>query len=106
MLECHYAKPARQKIAALQVSGSTDDRIVKSFVDEHGLQALSSPPTSGFSGLAWIMPWVAVAIGLVAIYLFIRRFHPKHAPADAPELDPETLKRYRENIEKDLAQLD
>lgn len=106
MLECHYAKPAREKIAAMLAAGQTDDQIVDSFVKERGLQALSAPPTSGFSGLAWIMPWVAVAMGLGAIYLFIRRFHPKRAVAEAPELDPETLQRYRDNIEKDLAKLD
>lgn len=106
MLECHYAKPAREKIAMMQAAGKGDDEIVASFVKERGLEALSAPPTSGFSGLAWIMPWVAVALGLGAIYLFIRRFSPKRAPAPVQELDPETLNRYRENIEKDLAKLD
>jgi cytochrome c-type biogenesis protein CcmH/NrfF len=106
MLECHYAHPSRQKIAGMQAKGATDDQIVKSFVEEQGLQALSSPPTSGFSGLAWIMPWVAVGIGLFAIYLFIRRFSPKRAPANVPDLDPQVLQRYRDNIEKDLAKLD
>ena len=107
MLECHYAKPARQKIGAKQALGMADTEIVDSFVKEQGLQALSAPPTSGFSGLAWIMPWVAVALGLGAIALFIKKFSgPRPAPQDAPELDPEALKRYHENIEKDLAKLD
>ena len=106
MLECHYAKPAREKIAQMQGGGTADDQIVKSFVQEQGIQALSSPPTTGFSGLAWIMPWVAIGLGLCAIYLFIRKFHPTRAPAGAPELDPETLARYRTNIDKDLVKLD
>lgn len=106
MLECHYSKPARVKIATMQSAQSGDDAIVDSFVKERGLQALSSPPTEGFSGLAWIMPWVAVGIGLGAIFLFIRRFHPTRATASAPEIDPELMKRYRDSIEKDLAKLD
>jgi cytochrome c-type biogenesis protein CcmH len=106
MLECHYAKPARERIGEMQKAGKSDDDIVQVFVKEQGLQALSSPPTTGFSGLAWIMPWVAIGFGLCAIYLFIRKFHPKHAPAGAPELDPETLERYRTNIDKDLDKLD
>src|SRR6266536_3651831 len=60
MLECHYTRPAREKIIRMQNEGQTDDSIVQSFVREQGLQALSSPPTEGFSGLAWIMPWVAL----------------------------------------------
>lgn len=109
MLECHYAKPSRQKIATMQAAGSPDGQIVDSFVKEQGLQALSSPPTSGFSAVAWIMPWVAIALGLGAIYLFMRRFSASRAAtgvAGAPEIDPETLERYRENIDKDLAKLD
>ena len=106
MLECHYAKPAREKIGKLQVLGTPDDEIVKSFVQAQGLQALSAPPTTGFSGLAWIMPWVAIGLGLCAIFLFIRKFHPKRAVAGAPELDPDTLARYRANIDNDLEKLD
>lgn len=106
MLECHYSKPAREKIARMQAVGISDDDIVKSFVNENGLQALAAPPTSGFSSLAWIMPWVAIALGLVAIYFFIRRFHPKRAGAGAPDIAPEVLRRYRDNIDKDFEKLD
>lgn len=106
MLECHYASPAKRKIAEMQTAGRADDDIVKSFVQETGLEALSSPPISGFSSLAYIMPWLALALGLGAIYLFIRRFHPKHAPAGAPELDPAVLERYRDRIDKDFDKLD
>ncbi len=106
MLECNYSKPARDKIARMLAVGMADDQIVKSFVDENGLQALSAPPTSGFSRLAWIMPWVAIALGLVGIYFFIRRIRPKRAAAGAPEVDPEVLARYRDNIDKDIEKLD
>jgi cytochrome c-type biogenesis protein CcmH len=104
MLECHYSHPARQKIALLESQGKTDDQVVDSFVKDQGLQALSAPPTSGFSGLAWVMPWVAIALGLAAIYFFIRRFHPQRAPA--PEIDAEVMQKYRDTIDKDLDKLD
>ena len=106
MLECGYCKPARLKIAQMQAEGKTDDEIVASFVKENGIQALASPPTSGFSLLAWVMPFVAIALGLVAIAWFVRRFGARRAAAELPELDPETLKRYQEQIEKDVARLE
>ncbi len=106
MLECHYTKPAREKIASMQAGGASDDQIVQSFIKEQGLQALSAPPTTGFSGLAWVMPWVAIAFGLFAIYAFIRRFRSKGATAGAPDLAPEVLERYRQTIDKDLEKLD
>ena len=107
MLECHYTKPAREKIASMQKLGMNDDQIVDAMVKERGLQALAAPPEEGFHLLAWVMPWIAVSLGLVAIWLFIRRLNRKKLAAEsAPELDPEVLNRYRDNIEKDLAKLD
>ncbi|HTP89433.1 MAG TPA: cytochrome c-type biogenesis protein CcmH [Bryobacteraceae bacterium] len=106
MLECGYCKPARLKIAAMQAAGKSDDEIVAAFVKENGLQALASPPTSGFSLLAWVMPFVAIAAGLLAIVWFVKRFGARRAAAGVPELDEETLRRYQEQIEKDVAKLE
>jgi len=106
MIECGYSKPARMKIAQMQAAGKTDDEIVASFVKENGIQTLASPPTTGFSLLAWVMPFVAIGLGLVAIAWFVKRFGARRAAAEMPELDPETLRRYQEQIEKDVAKLE
>lgn len=107
MLECGYCKPARLKIAQMQAAGKTDDEIVASFVKGQGVQALIAPPASGFNLLAWVMPFVAIALGLVAIAWFLKRFGVRRAAAEGgPELDPETLRRYQEQIEKDMAKLE
>jgi cytochrome c-type biogenesis protein CcmH len=106
MLECHYSKPAREKIAARQALGESDDQIVQSVVKESGLQALAAPPQEGFSLLAWVMPWIAIGAGLLVIYFFMRRFSAKKHAAGTPAIDPAVLDRYRDNIEKDMAKLD
>lgn len=107
MLECHYSKPARAKIAGMVAGGSSDDQIVASFVQEQGVQALSVPPAEGFNVLLGWMPWIAGMIGLAAIALFIRRNNERVAAANAmPEVDPETMEKYRKSIEKDLAGVD
>jgi cytochrome c-type biogenesis protein CcmH/NrfF len=106
MLECGYCKPARLKIAQMQADGKTDDEIVASFVKESGLQALASPPTTGFSLFAWLMPFVFITLGLAAIAWFVKRFGSRRAPAGVPELDEETLRRYQEQIERDVAKLE
>jgi cytochrome c-type biogenesis protein CcmH len=103
MLECHYAGPARARIAKMLGEGLTDDQIVDTFVKEQGLRALVVPPAQGFNLLAWVMPFVAIALGLWLIWMFIRRFRK---PAAVAELDPQLLDRYRERIEKDLSKLE
>ena len=106
MLQCEYSHPARQKIAAQLAQGKSDEEIVKSFIDQQGLQSLAVPPNQGFNSLVWIMPWVAVTLGLLAVWLFIRRHSSKKTIASMPQIDPAIVDRYRENIEKDLEKLD
>ena len=103
MLGCHYSKPAREKIKALQAAGEGDDKIVDDFVKTEGVRALVVPPAEGFNALAWVVPFLMIGIGLVAIWWFIRRFSK---PAAAPALDPRVLERYQATIEKDLSKLD
>jgi cytochrome c-type biogenesis protein CcmH/NrfF len=107
MLECHYANPARAKIQEMQKQGASDDVIVASFVKESGLVALSQPPAEGFHLWGYLMPFLAIALGLAAIWIYIKRFSHKSAPVAAAEpLPDEVLARYRDRIDKDLAKLD
>lgn len=103
MLECHYALPARQKIMKLLDAGFTDQQIIDNFVQEHGLKALAVPPAEGFNVLAWLMPWVALALGLVTIWFWLKRFRK---PAPVAMIDDAALDRYHDQIEKDLSKLD
>jgi cytochrome c-type biogenesis protein CcmH/NrfF len=105
MLECHFANPARIRIATLLAAGKSDSDIIDEFVKEYGLQVLAAPPTEGFSLLAWVMPWVGIAFGLAMVWLFVQRFRKPAPAADSPA-DSENLARYRDRIEKDLAKLD
>ena len=59
--------------------------------------------------MALIMPAIAVLIGLGLVALAIRRL--RHAPVAPPvaspkKLDPQALARYKEQIDRDLAQMD
>ena len=105
MLECHYSKPSRAKIATMAASGSNDDAIVDSFVKEQGTQALSVPPAEGFNSLLSWMPWLFGGIGLLGIAWFINRHRPK-PEQPMPEIDRQVVDRYREKIEKDLEDLE
>lgn len=105
MLHCHYAEPAKQKIAAMAAAGASDAAIIESFVKEYGLRALAAPPAEGFNLLGWAMPFLGLAAGLTFTWWFLQRFRRRPAPAAGGDLDP-TLARYRQRIEKELENLD
>jgi cytochrome c-type biogenesis protein CcmH len=104
MLHCEYCAPKRIKIAAMLAQGKSDQDVVDAIVGEEGRQALSVPPTQGFSLFAWTMPYIAVVLGLIAIWVFFRRFSARRHPM--PAVDPAVLDHYHDRIEKDLAKLE
>jgi cytochrome c-type biogenesis protein CcmH len=105
MLECHYSLPAREKIAEMQKAGSSDQQIVDSFVQERGLAALAAPPAEGFHLLGWIMPFIAIGLGLAGILLYMNRFR-KPMPATSPSDQAIVDEKYRKRIEQEMAELD
>ncbi|HYP05909.1 MAG TPA: cytochrome c-type biogenesis protein CcmH [Bryobacteraceae bacterium] len=104
MLECHYSLPARERIATMQKAGTSDDAIVDTFVKEGGLAALAAPPREGFNLLAWVMPFVAISLGLMFIFVWFKRFAGRRAAEvrATPEIDP----RYQQRMDRELEDLE
>lgn len=104
MLECSSSKPAKEKIARMQAVGMTDDQIIQAFVREYGPGMYLAPPSS----FGWIVPYAAVGVGLLVIWAFLRKYRkPQPVPELGPiELDDPALARYKDQIEKDLAELE
>ena len=103
MLECHFSKPAKERIAQMQSVGMSDDQIVQAFVRDYGMAVYLAPPNA----FGWIVPYACVGLGLVVILLFIRKYKPKpmtNLGTVEPE-DPE-LAKYQEQIDQDTKNLD
>lgn len=105
MLGCHYSSPARSKIAEMQKAGASDQTIVDAFVKDVGIAALAAPPAEGFNLLGWMMPFIAIALGLTAIGIYMMRFRRPSAQT-VPAPDPAVDEKYQKRIEKELAELD
>jgi cytochrome c-type biogenesis protein CcmH/NrfF len=101
MLECSFSKPAKERIARMQTLGMTDAQIIDSFVRDYGAGVYLSKP----SAFGWIVPYVAVGVGLVGIWWYLAKF-PKPMPLvelGPMQLDDPALEKYKDQIEKDLA---
>ena len=101
MLGCGYAGAARERIQQMQAAGASDEVIVAKFVEKEGIRALVVPPASGFNLTAWLMPFVAILVGLYAIYAYVRYYR---RPAAVPQ--PKVASKYADLAEKDLAKLE
>jgi cytochrome c-type biogenesis protein CcmH/NrfF len=109
MLNCHFSDPVRTELLKMVDANKSDKEIFDALVGEYGKDILLKPPSEGFYLLSWITPFAGIAAGLGVIWLFIRRFMRREAAVEAagaaPPDSPE-LTRYREQIEKELEDLE
>ena len=87
----------RERLAA----GETPEQVIQYFVDRYGEWILLSPRRHGFTLLVWVFPFVAVAVGLVAVGLLVRHWTRRAAatPADRPAVDPAMSERIKREME-------
>jgi cytochrome c-type biogenesis protein CcmH len=103
MLECHFSKPAKERIAQMQSVGMSDEQIVQAFIRDYGMAVYLAPPNA----FGWIIPYAAVGFGFAVILLFLRKYKAKPMTDLGPiEADDPELAKYQAQIEKDTANLD
>ena len=73
----------RAVIREMLAEGRTREDILDYFVDRYGPDILAAPPKSGANLLAWVLPIVGVAAGLVGVFLVIRSMTGKQRPTPA-----------------------
>jgi cytochrome c-type biogenesis protein CcmH len=91
----------RVRIAA----GDSEGEIKDALVAEFGPDVLAEPPGGGFGLLAWLLPLAALAAGLVAVAILLRRWTRRAPPdevAESDQLDP-SLERL---VDEELARFD
>jgi len=104
MLECHFSKPAKERIAQMQSVGMSDEQIVAAFVRDYGAGIYLAPPNA----FGWIVPYAVAGVGLLVILAVLRKvMKPKVMTDLGPvEIDDPALAKYKDQIEKDISNLD
>jgi len=85
------------------VQGGTKDQIIQFFVELYGEQVLSSPTKRGFNLTAWVLPFGALLIGGIIVYIALRAWvrqgrRPQGVEVEAEEGNEE----YQHRLEKEL----
>ena len=107
MLGCSGKAGATADIKNLVEAGLPTETIVEQMIAKYGSAARTEPKTEGFGLFGWAMPFVAVLLGLAAAPVVVWHWRSKHKLAvSANPGSEEELQRYRDRIEKDLAQME
>jgi cytochrome c-type biogenesis protein CcmH len=87
----------RERLAA----GESSEQVKAYFVDKYGLWILLSPPRQGFNLLVWVVPFAALAAGLLLVLVLARRWRRRAASAPAVARPDEAM---RERILREMAE--
>jgi cytochrome c-type biogenesis protein CcmH/NrfF len=94
----------RYELMAGVTRGYSDSLVEQAFVQKYGPTVLAAPTTTGFDRTAWIVPFVALGLGLLLVVLVVRAWKNRPTPAIADGLRPirgAELEQFRDQARKD-----
>jgi cytochrome c-type biogenesis protein CcmH len=119
LLECNHVgcqssdKMRGELLAAIDRSGgggsggsaaTSDDLILQGFVQEYGPTVIAAPTATGFNRVAWIMPFLVLALGIAFAVHIVRSWknRPEPALADGITIPPGSeLDEFRQRARKE-----
>ncbi len=101
---CTYSDRMRNELMAGLDRGENDDLTLQDFVQKYGPTVLAAPTGTGFNRVAWIMPFLALVLGLVTTIFIVLAWRKRPALAAPGGVFPVTgseLDRFRSQARKD-----
>ena len=101
---CAYSDRMRGELIAAVDRGDNDDLTLQVFVQKYGPTVMAAPSKTGFNRVAWITPYLALALGLTMVIFIVRawRARPLVLPAGAvAPVEGAELEHFREQARRD-----
>lgn len=96
---CSYSTQMRDELAAATERHDNDDLTLQVFVQKYGPTVIAAPTVTGFNIVAWIMPFVVLAAGVILVVYVVRTWRNRPTPSLAGGVVPASgadLDRFRE----------
>jgi cytochrome c-type biogenesis protein CcmH len=109
LLECNHvgcpdSDGMRNELMEAVNRGDSDSLVEQSFVQKYGPTVLAAPTTTGFDRTAWIVPFVALGVGVLTVVFVVRTWKnrpPPPPPGGVPPIRGAELEKFRDQARKD-----
>ena len=101
---CTYSERMRGELMAGLDRGENDDLTLQDFVQKYGPTVLAAPTATGFNRVAWIMPFLALVLGLLTTIFIVLAWRKRPALATPGGVLPVSggeLEHFRTQARKD-----
>lgn len=101
--ETQACKDWRAQIRDQLAAGWSEEQIIDYFVTQYGERVLAEPRRQGFTSLVWLLPVIAVALGLAVVTQVLKSWKAARSTQAARarptvEASPETLARVEQAL--------
>ena len=86
--QVELARQMRTVVREKLAEGMTRDEVLQFFVDRYGESVLAAPPKDGFNLIAWVVPIVAVVVGVAVVALVVRGHADQRAAHGSGRVPP------------------
>ncbi len=86
--------------------GMDEPAILRDLVNRFGVRILAAPPAKGFDLLAWVLPGVALALGLTLVVVVVRRWRRKVSSAAESDRTPPVDDKILAAVEDEMKKMD
>src|SRR5437879_10459099 len=101
---CPDSDGMRNELITAVSRGDNDSLMQQAFVQKYGPTVLAAPTNTNFNRTAWIVPFIALFGGLLAVVAVVRSWKNRPAPAIADGLRPvrgADLEKFRDQADKE-----
>jgi cytochrome c-type biogenesis protein CcmH/NrfF len=101
---CPYSSRMRDELTAAVTRGDSDNVILQWFIQIYGTTVLTVPTNTGFNRIAWIMPYLALVLGIGLVVIIVWMWKQRPALASANISAPVTggeLDRFRQQARRE-----
>jgi cytochrome c-type biogenesis protein CcmH/NrfF len=99
---CAYSDRMRGELAAGVERSESDDLTLQTFVQKYGPTVLIAPTSTGFNRVAWLVPYLALALGVISLVVLARNWSHRTQPvSNSASQTPDTLDAYRRQARKE-----
>lgn len=88
----------KRQVRELLARGYTEEQILSYFEQSYGQFVLLRPKFQGVNALVWILPIVALLIGLIVVVVKVRKLEAPAAPVKGGESEDPYVARVREMV--------
>ncbi len=100
--ECSTAASMTSEVREAVEAGRTEQEVYAAFQEKYGVTVLAAPGIEGFNLLAWVLPFLALAVGTGVVLSVVKKLMPEKGIESNKTKAGKIDEKYRKLLNQEL----